>query len=449
MGLVLGGDKLALLLIFFGGLLTAASLFQMSRKIMPVNWVLAAALTFLMTPMVFWQVSTAGSPDIWMGFYVLLVVLAMNQALGQYSHRWLVLASVYTGAAAGIKYTGWIVPAVVILIVLWQTKSVRWTAISSATALIAGALPQLRNFLWTGDPFFPFFDRWMGRIPLNRYGLEMLQGDVHSHAFSREPLYIIQFLATMVLKGLDYGLGNYFGPIVLAFLPLLFFCNWRSRLTWVAGALWLSMLIVNALTTQMARFLLPAYPLAIALVFSGTAVASRKGGAIVRFGCAATLAVFGLFCIASDALYAKDFVPVALGLERKETFLERMAPDYQAAMFVNSSLAQQKGKALIFFRHLYYLKVPYVDGDPASSWITNPDVLASPQALHDFLTERGIRWVVKSPDYPEALEGVFHECEKQGLLIPEARSEFETFAGSSRTLNQRLRLPILLLRVTN
>ena len=80
LGLVLGGDRLALLLIFFGGCLTAAALFQMARKWMPVEWALAAALTFLMTPMVFWQISTAGSPDIWMGFYTVLAALAVGQA---------------------------------------------------------------------------------------------------------------------------------------------------------------------------------------------------------------------------------------------------------------------------------------------------------------------------------------------------------------------------------
>src|SRR5579863_10435436 len=89
MGLVLGGNRLAQLLIFFGGFLTTAALFQMARKWMPPKWALAAALTFLMTPMVFWQVSTAGSPDIWMGFYGVLAALAAGQADTAPTRRWL------------------------------------------------------------------------------------------------------------------------------------------------------------------------------------------------------------------------------------------------------------------------------------------------------------------------------------------------------------------------
>ena len=107
LGLVLGGDKLALLMIFMCGCLTAAALLQLARRLMPMEWALSAALAFLMAPMVFWQIGTAGAPDIWMGFYVLLAALAMERTSGAVGHRWMVLAGVYSGAAASIKYTGW------------------------------------------------------------------------------------------------------------------------------------------------------------------------------------------------------------------------------------------------------------------------------------------------------------------------------------------------------
>ena len=449
LGLVLGGDRLALLLIFFGGCLTAAALFQMARKWMPIEWALAAVVTFLMTPMVFWQVSTAGSPDIWMGFYTALAALAVGQADRTSARRWLILASVYAGAGASLKYTGWILPAVILLCVFWMTRSLLWSALCSATALATGVFPLLRNFLWTGDPFFPFLNRWMGRVAVNEFGLESLRAAVHSPAFSTQPFHILYFLAAMTVRGADYGLGHYFGPVVLAFLPLLFFCNWRARLVWVATMLCVSMLLANAFTTQTARYLLPAYPIAIALSFFGAAVASREGGATVRFGCAATLAMFGLFCLVSDTFYAKDFLPASVGLESKVAFLNRMAPDYQAAMFVNSALAQRKGKALIFFRHSYYLRVPYENGDPVTSWLMNPEILGNPQTLLAFLKEQDIHWVVKSPDYPKALASVFEECEMEGLLVPEARTETETLSGSSRIYNIRLKVPVVLMRVDN
>jgi 4-amino-4-deoxy-L-arabinose transferase-like glycosyltransferase len=447
LGLVLAGDRLALLLIFFAGCLTSAALFQLARRLMPVEWALGAVLIFVMTPMVFWQISTAGSPDIWMGLYAVLTVLAVEQMSQPTERRWLIVAGACAGAGAGIKYTGWILPAALVLCALWLTRSVFWAALGAATAAVMGVLPAARNFLWTGDPFFPFLHRWMGKIALNPYGMAALQADVHSRAFSLQPLRILYFPALMVLRGADYGVGHYFGPVVLSFAPLLFFCDWKLRLTRIVAMFWLAILVANAFTTQMARFLLPAYPFALALVLAGAFAASRKPGAMPRLGCLATLAVYGLFCLGADSLYARDFLPVALGRESKEAFLNRMAPDYQAVAFLNSALAGRSGTALVFLWHSYYLRVPYEMGDPAGSWMANPADLASPQALEAFLEQQGIAWVVKSPVYPQPLNEVFKECEKEGLLIPEAQTETETLYGSSRTYNLRAKVPVVVLRV--
>jgi hypothetical protein len=449
LGLVLGGDKLALLMIFMSGCLTGAALLQLARRLMPMQWALSAVLTFFMAPMVFWQIGTAGSPDIWMGFYVLLAALAMEQAIGPASHRWMVLAGVYSGAAASIKYTGWIIPAVIVVCVLWFSKSILWAALSSIAALAAGVFPLLRNFLWTGDPFFPFLNQWIGKVAVNPTALKFIQADVHSHVFSLQPLHVLYFSVTMGSLGTEYGLGNYFGPIVLAFLPLLLFCNWKMRLARVAAALWICTLLANALTTQMARFLLPAYPLVLALVFCGAAAASRKLGNRIRFGCAATLAVFAVFCLASDSLYARDFLPVSLGLESRDAFLDRMAPNYQTSTFINSEMAHREGRVLLFFRHLYYVRIPYMDGSPDSSWLMDPDRLTTPQMLLTFLKQQDVHWVVKAPSYPEELAGVFEECEKEGKLIPEARTEVEDLYGSSRIIPDREKTAVVLLRVAS
>ena len=447
LGLALGGDKLALFMIFMAGCLTAATLLQIARKLMSAEWALAAALVFLMSPMMFWQIGTAGSPDIWMGFYLLLAMLALEHVSGAATHRWILLAGIFSGAAAGIKYTGWIIPAVIVICVFWISRSIVWSTLCSITAVATGIFPLLRNFLWTGDPFFPFLGRWLGIIPPNPHALQLLQADIHARAYSAQPLAILHFLATLPLKGADYGFGNYYGPIVLAFLPLLFFCDWRKPPAWIAGALWFSLLVTNALTTQMARFLLPAFPLALILVFSGAAEASRRSSRSVRVGCAATLAMFGIFCLGADVLYARDFLPVALGLENRELFLERMAPDFESAKFINSSLANREGNALIFIRHLFYVRVPYQNGNPDSSWAMNPDRVANPAALLQYLKGSDIRWVVKTDDYPPGLMDTFNECEKQGKLVPETQAEVREFTGNTRTLNNRKLVPIVLLRV--
>jgi hypothetical protein len=124
-----------------------------------------------------------------------------------------------------------------------------------------------------------------------------------------------------------------------------------------------------------------------------------------------------------------------------------MAPNYQASQFINSEMAHRDGKVLVFLRHLYYIRVPYINGSVDSSWMMDSDRLTTPQMLLTFLKEQDVRWVVKTPVYPEELANVFEECEKEGKLIPEARTEVEDLYGSSRMFSGREKTPAILLRV--
>ena len=56
-----------------------------------------------------------------------------------------------------------------------------------------------------------------------------------------------------------------------------------------------------------------------------------------------TLVLFIAFGLGSEALYARDFLPVVVGLESRNQFLERMAPEYAATEFVNHSWYEYSG----------------------------------------------------------------------------------------------------------
>jgi hypothetical protein len=77
----------------------------------------------------------------------------------------------------------------------------------------------------------------------------------------------------------------------------------------------------------------------------------------------------------------------------------------------------------------------------------DPDRLTTPELLLAFLKEQNVHWVVKTSSYPEELAGVFEECEKEGKLIPEARTEVLDIYGSSRMFSEREKTEVVLLRV--
>jgi dolichyl-phosphate-mannose-protein mannosyltransferase/uncharacterized protein DUF1420 len=464
LGLALGSDRISLGLIYLGGLLSAAALFAIARQLMPLRWAWTAALTFAATPLVFWQMSTSGSPDMWMGLYIALAALAAARAASPAAmgftgaptpvgnDRWFVLAGFFAGAAAGVKYTGWVVPFALVAYVLVIRRSLKWSVGCGLAALIAGIWPLARNWTWTGDPVFPFLSNWLSPGRANAYALAAIGSMTRSEGFARDITHLLQFPFLLVLNGNAYGLGQFFGPLVLAFSPLLIFASWEKPLARFAAFFWTVMFLSILFSSQMGRFLLPVYALSLVLVLSGAASIRIRNWKVATAGCGVTIATFLMFAAVSDALYARDFLPVVLEMETKDAFLERMAPDYRPTEFINRTLQPRvnpasPGNVMVFFRHLYYLRVPFVEGAPDYSWPMDPAVCSDPEKLLAVLHGLNVRWVVKSPDYPAALAAPFSRLEEEGKLAPIASEEVENLTGTGRMYRQKEKVRVVILKL--
>ena len=430
LGMTLGSDRISTGLIYLAGLLTASGVFVLTRRVASERWAWVAVLAFLLTPMVYWQVGTAGCPDIWMAFYTTLAVLAAGRGIEGGGRHWWWLAGIFAGAVAGVKYTAWSVPATLVLCCLVATRSLRRSLQCGVCSLAVGILPLVRNAWWSGDPFFPFLTRWLKPQQFNSYTLDTVLANLHPFDTDRSPLGLLKYPFVFPLKWDAYGgFGHYWGPLVLAFAPLLLFSVRKSPLAMAATSVWVVVLVTNELTAQQPRYLLAAFPLALALVFAGAAEAFRRGWRLVRGAVIASLLAFLTFGVSSEVLYARDFLPVAVGLEQREAFLQRMAPDYPAAAFVNRSLDGMEGRVMIFFRFPYYVRVPFELGDPSVSWLMNPSTLSEPPLTLRFLRQENIRWVVKLADYPAPFASTFQTLEREGELRPFASTEVPIFTA--------------------
>jgi len=449
LGMALGSDRISLGFILVGGLLTGATLFALARQMMPLDWSLLTVLLFLATPMIFWQITTSGSPDIWMGFYAALSVLALSRGIQNAQTKYVVLAGFFAGAAAGVKYTGWVIPLALCAYLLLVRRSWKLAFSCGLPSFLAGVLPQLRNFLWTGDPFFPFLMPHMNRGATNFYVLNNLVVDTRAPEYSLRLVHLLIFPFAMVLDGNPYGFGQYFGPLVLAFAPFLLLIKWSSETARIAAVVWAFVFLSNVVSSQMVRYLLPAYALALVLTLSGVHHLFDRNWKAASVSCAATLFLFLGFAFLSDGLYAKSFLPVVFGGESREAFLERMAPQYRFASFINSTIEAQsaRGNAMVFLRHLYYLRVPYVYGDPRYSWVMDPAKCDDPEKLLRTLRDLKVRWVVKDPDYPPLLKNSFDRLETEKKLIHIASADLESLTGPSRIYGVRETTRITILEV--
>ena len=448
-GLAVGSEKLAMGLLFLGGALAAGALACLAREWMPAPWAWAAGLSFLLTPLVFWQISTAGVPDIWMSFYATLGVIVIARCSLADKYAGALLLGILAGAIAGTKYTGCIVAGSLALAFLWESRSLRSVAVFLSGAFAAGIWPYARNAVWTGDPFFPFLMRWLAPSGLNRYTLASFLASTGADE-SRSLWQMVKFPVFAAFDGSQGEFWEFLGPLVLVFFPLMILAV-RNTAAWRASlAVWFGSALGIGATSGMARFLLPVLPITLAASFAGVSHVEKLGWRLVRRVAVATIGLYLLCGLAGLLLYGRAAIAVAVGLNSRENYLQQRAPNYEQAVFVNRALQAEsrEGKTLVFFRHTYYLDVPFVYGDPYASWAIDPERFKTPQAWRELFRKEKIRWVVRSPDYPDAIAEPLLELEQGGELIPLASGEVDDFAGV-RVLGQRKTVPIVVLRLGN
>ena len=446
-GLALGSEQLAMGFIFLGGVLTALSLACLASRWSSSRTALALTLLFLLTPVVFWQISSSGAPDIWMACFAsaAVIVLCQNKISGTW--RQALLAGLLTGGVAGAKYTGCLVALGIAVAISTEYRSVRGTSLLCAGSLLTGIWPYLRNLFWTGDPVFPFLTRTLFPERVNLFALKALLADTGASQ-SRHFGQLLPFVFFAGVRQGALGFWDFFGPIVFALAPLLIFAVGKFRQCRTPAIVWCLSAIGVFYFSGLPRFLLSVFPLALACIAAGIDSSQERGWKIIdRF---ATVLVIVLWIAGGAGLLMYSWKPVAttLGIVRQATYLEERRPEYQEAEVINQFLGSQtkRGKTLLFVRHLYSVDVPYLNGDPATSWTVNPDRLRTPRDWEGFFQQEGIGFVVRSPSYPVAIETPLTEMEEKGDLVPVAQLVVQDFQGM-RIEGKRAETQVIIFKV--
>lgn len=437
-GLALGSENLAMVLIFLGGLLTAFSLASLASRWSPLPTALAITLFFLLTPVVFWQISSAGAPDVWMAFFASAAVIVLCQKKIAGTWRQALLAGLLTGGVAGAKYTGCLVAAGLAVALTLELRSLQKTFILCAGSLVTGAWPYLRNFVWTGDPVFPFLTPRLYPERVNLFTLKALLAETGA----AEARHLAQFFPFVFFAGMrqnSLGFWDFFGPIVFALAPLLILASGSFRKWRVPAVVWWSSAVAIFFASGLPRFLLPVFPLGLACLAAGMAASQQRDWKVTNLLAEGLVILFCLIGGAGLVLYSWKPIEAALGLVSETSYLEARRPQYQEAEAINHLLGNQtkSGKTLVFLRHTYSLEIPYVNGDPTTSWLINPDFLRTPQDWQQFFQREGIAFVVRSPAYPAWIAAPLLEMEAKGQLVSVASVVVQDFHGNRIEENRR------------
>jgi hypothetical protein len=343
---------------------------------------LLAGAVFFAQPFMVWE---ATSVFIEAGLACALALSAWNlYRFVRYSERTgLLLAGIFAGSAAGMKYLGLIAAltlAAVAAIVIGRRLNYR-VALAFGLPAVAVALPwYVKNALLTGNPFYPHV---FGG--LNPSAARELDSSMRSFGHGRAPLDFLLLPVRLLADAKPFDAGEFLSPLFLVFAPTALLISRARHAVLAAWAGVLIFVVAWFVTTQQARFLVPLMPVLAVLAALGALTLSsqgRLGRVLVVAGTAAALAVG----VGGSVVYAAQFAPVVVGTESRDQFLTEKVSNYEGVEWLNRQLGPEDKVATDIWA-LLYLKVPY------TTFGTMGDVLplnAGAQATRSFVAKQGV-----------------------------------------------------------
>jgi len=423
-GLFLSGDTLAKGMHFLALLLILLGMWQFMRARSEHAYPVLSMVLFLTIPTVYLSSHTANN-DLFITLYSLAAVFAFINWCEHAQPGWIVLAGICSGLAVACKYTLLILPLAGffgILLMLQRHKSdhkiVFRTLVCYFLALfIAGSPFYLKNWIVTGNPFYPFlYGIFGGR------GWEAAQASsydlfVRNLGMGRTWLdylllpWNISFRAELNSPRFDGLLG----PLFLLTLPFAIGIRNVSIAMKVIAVYCLITFLFWASSAQQLRYLIPIFPF-LAVITGSILTCYRKRPVLFR-----TLSLLIVGSLAFNVYHiSRDFIKtspvgVVIGTESREAYLGRMLPSYTLFRFMNTSLPPASRVLLIYMKNWTFLCDRDCYSDSMFESYTLQKILAhssTAAAAAGTLKARGFTHILSDERYIYGTAGVFSEAEK-------------------------------------
>lgn len=272
------------------------------------------------------------------------------------------LSALFWGFAVGIKYINVLPLVIFVVIILIKNKSFPVKKLTSFAIICAATLAPLllKNYIYAGNPFFPFFGIIFPSEFWDHSRFSLMQSDVgkmfHSFKDALRFPYTVSFRQT--------GFGGMVGVQFLAFLPFLLLV--KDRLKHKAYLLVFALLTIYAggLFTGSVRFLYIAF---LVLTFYLALIYESLDGSLIQKTVKVLLLLvvsFNLVLGLSLNEHMNRSFRMLSGTMELETYKSSMFPTYPAFAYVNEHVKKLEKKPvkvlLVGEARNYYLKHPYV-----------------------------------------------------------------------------------------
>jgi hypothetical protein len=332
------------------GLGSAAAVGLVAQRLVGRAAALLATAVYLAQPFALWLLSsTFVEPTA--AFAVALA--GANVAWFVHTRRTeaLVLAGLFVGALAGVKYVAAGAAAVAAgfaALSVGRAVTLR-RALAFALPALAVALPwYVKSAILTGDPAYPLLRGWP-----NEEARVQAQDSFDNYGYGRSAVDLVLVPFRLLADAEPFDRAEFASPLFLLFAPAaLLVARGRRwiRLAFAASAVYV---VVWFLGVQDSRYLLMAMPVLAVLAALGILELARRGAAGRLLAPAVTVAAFATG-LGISVLYTSRFVPVAAGVEARDDFLRRNVSYHEGVESLDANLPRNARIAIdnVFLLHL-------------------------------------------------------------------------------------------------
>jgi hypothetical protein len=260
------------------------------------------------------------------------------------------LAAAFWGFAVGIKYFNLLALVIFLLVAVkpWKKAGLKKSALMALIVILVVSPLLLKNFRFTGNPFFPFLNKAFPSASWDADRFSRLQKDVGKMAHTPADLIKLPYS----LSFFNQGYGGLVGPLFLIFLPFLLLGNARDG-RWLVWALLL--LGCAPFLTASLRFV---YVVFVVLAIFSVRAFEEVGGKLLK---AVFYAVVALNFVMGFAMLERFYQAhsVLSGEFSPVQYLERFFPTYKAFAYTNAETPPGARILVVGEARNYYLHRPY------------------------------------------------------------------------------------------
>ena len=417
--MVLGLDTATHLIHFTWFILTIILLWHWTRQLWDNSIAWDVLLILLTMPSLLWLASWAYT-DYALTFAGLATLYSLWKWQGTQKNGWLFISGIMAGVAVSVKYTGFVVPLTgVLLVVFWEQgmlQQLKKVVYFSATTILVASPWYLRNWIWMGNPLYPFI--FEGRF-WDSFLAQSYSASGSGIGLDPVKLLTLPLTATLGTQDMNFFDGR-IGPFILILFPLVLWVFWESLqeqsgrrsslfviglfsfvsiVAWIVG-------VINSASLFQTRLLFPALipsaiPLALGLNSLYRLDTSRMRISFIVRSMLAFVVLANLLNFSLQIL-VRDPISVVIGITSRQDYIERRQPGYAHALALMKNVPENSKTYFLFEPRSYGMDTQ-----------VQPDAINT-NFPHDL-------WLYKTP------EKIIAAWQKQGythLLISKIGADF-------------------------